>query len=112
MLFCITAEYTPQALTAMRANPDTNRQAAVKQTVEAAGGKLVGMYGRAVNGPGVMVIYDVPDPEMGLAVCGVATAAGTIQNVQFTRLFSMDEIASIRQKARQISGAYKPPGQA
>jgi hypothetical protein len=69
------------------------------------------MYGRATNGPGVMVIFDVTDPAMAPAITGVAVSADTIQNVQMTRLFTMEEIAGIRQKARQIRGAYKPPGQ-
>jgi len=111
MLFCLTADYTPQALNAMRENPNTDRRAAVEQLLEAAGGKLVAMYGRASNGPGAMVIFDVSDPAMAPAVCGVAVSAGTIQNVELTRLFTMEEIAGIRQKARQIRGAYKPPGQ-
>ena len=42
---------------------------------------------------------------------GVAVSSGSIQNVELTRLFSMEEIAGIRQKARQIYSAYKPPGQ-
>jgi uncharacterized protein with GYD domain len=111
MLFCITADYTPQALNAMRENPSTNRRAAVEQLLTAAGGKLIAIYGRASNGPGVMVIFDVPDPAMAPAVSGVAVSAGTIQNVELTRLFTMEEIADIRQKAKQIFGAYKPPGQ-
>ena len=111
MLFCLTADYTPQALNAMRENPSTDRKAAVEQLLSAAGGKLVSMYGRATNGPGVMVIFDVTDPAMAPAVTGVAVSAGTVQNVQMTRLFTMEEIAGIRQKARQIRGAYKPPGQ-
>jgi hypothetical protein len=28
-----------------------------------------------------------------------------------TRLFTMEEISDIRQKASRIRGAYKPPGQ-
>ena len=111
MLFCLTAEYTPQALNAMRQNPNTDRRAAVEQLLAAAGGKLIAMYGRVANGPGVMVIFDVPDPAMAPAMCGVAMSAGTIQNVELTRLFTMEEIADIRQKARQIHSAYKPPGQ-
>ena len=79
--------------------------------LSAAGGKLVAMYGRATNGPGVMVIFDVTDPAMAPAITGVAVSAGSFQNVQMTRLFTMEEIAGIRQKARQIRGAYKPPGQ-
>ena len=112
MLFCLTADYTPQALNAMRENPNTNRQAAVEELLSAAGGKLVAMYGRATNGPGVMVIFDVADPAMAPAIVGVAVSAGAFQNVQMTRLFSMEEIADVRQKARQIRSAYKPPGQA
>ena len=111
MLFCLTADYTPQALNAMRENPNTDRRAAVEQLLTAAGGKLVAMYGRAANGPGAMVIFDVPDPAMAPAICGVAVSAGTIQNVELTRLFTMEEISDIRQKASRIRGAYKPPGQ-
>ena len=111
MLFCLTAEYTPQALNAMRENPNSDRRAAVEQVLAAADGKLVAMYGRASNGPGVMVIFDVPDPAMAPAISGVAISAGSIQNVELTRLFTMEEITDIRQKARQLRGAYKPPGQ-
>jgi uncharacterized protein with GYD domain len=111
MLFSLTAEYTPQALNAMRENPNTDRRAAVEQLVGAAGGKLVAMYGRVANGPGALVIFDVPDPAMAPAICGVTVSSGSLQNVELTRLFTMEEITDIRQKARQIHGAYKPPGQ-
>lgn len=110
MLFCLTAEYTPQALNAMRENPNTNRQAAVEKLLAAAGGKLVSMYGKTTNGPGVMIIFDVADPDMSAAMTGVAVSAGTLQNVHLTRLYTMEEIAGIRQKAKQIRGAYVPPG--
>ena len=103
MLFCLTAEYTPQALNAMRENPNTNRREAVTQLVEAAGGKLIEMYGIIGNGPGAMVIFDVPDPAMAPAICGVAVSSGSVQNVQMKRLFTMDEIKGIRQNASENS---------
>ena len=111
MLFCLTADYTPQALNAMRENPNTNRQAAVEQLLSAAGGQLVAMYGRATNGPGVMVIFDVTDPAMAPAISGVAVSAGAIHHVELTRLFTMDEVKGIRERAGKLRGAYKPPGQ-
>ena len=111
MLFCLTADYTSQALNAMRENPNTNRQAAVEQLLSAAGGKLVAMYGRATNGPGVMVIFDVTDPAMAPAISGVAVSAGTIHHVELTRLFTMDEVKGLRERASKIRSAYKPPGQ-
>ena len=95
----------------MRENPNTNRREAANQLLEAAGGKVIEMYGVSSNGPGVMVIFDVPDPSMAPAISGVAVSSGSVQNVQLKRLFTMDEIGGIRQKARQIRGAHKPPGQ-
>jgi hypothetical protein len=43
MVFCLTADYTPQALNAMRENPNTDRRAAVEELISAAGGKLIAM---------------------------------------------------------------------
>ena len=111
MLFCLTADYTPQALNAMRENPNTNRREAVQQLLEAAGGQVIEMYGTSGNGPGALVIFDVPDPSMAPAITGVAMSAGSIQNVKLTRLFTMDEIKNIRQNAAKIRGSYRPPGQ-
>ena len=41
MHFCLTAQYTSQALNNIMDDPKTNRYEAVKKLVEAAGGKLV-----------------------------------------------------------------------
>src|ERR1044071_6642212 len=108
MLFCLTADYTPQALNAMRENPNTNRQAATEAFLSAAGGRLVAMYGRATNGPGVMVIFDVDAPAMAPAITGVVVSSGAAQNVELTRLFTMEEVAGLRERAGKIRGAYKP----
>ena len=112
MLFCLTGDYTPQALKAMEETPNADRQGAAAAVIEAAGGKLVAMYGRSTHGPGVMVIFDVPDPEMPAAICGVTVASGAIQNAHITRLFTMEEVKSIRGKRVRLSRAYKPPGKA
>ena len=110
MLFCITANYTPQALNAMRENPSTNRQQAIEQLLAAAGGKLVSMYGTIAEGPGVLAIIDV-EPAVVNSIVGVVTMAGAIHNVRLQRLFSQDELVGIRQKARELHGSYKAPGQ-
>ena len=109
MLFCITADYTPQALNALREKP-SNRREAAEQLVEAAGGKVIAMYGTVRNGPGAMLIFDVPDPASAPAIAGVIVSAGAVQNLQLMRLATMEEIAGFRQKAQQIRGAYKAPG--
>jgi uncharacterized protein with GYD domain len=110
MHFSLTAQYTSHALNSIMDDPKTNRYEAVKKLVETAGGKLVSMYSTASDGPGVLLIFDVPDPEMAPAMTGVAVAGGAIHNVKLTRLMTQEEVGKVRQKARDLRGAYKAPG--
>ena len=110
-VFCITADYTPDALKAMRANPDTNRRAAAEEMCAASGGKLIAMYGTMTNGPGVLVIYETPDLSSGPAIAGVVKSSGAVENFKLTRLFDQDEIKGFRGRARELESAYNPPGQ-
>ena len=110
MHFCMTAQYTQKSLNGILENPKTNRYEAAKKLIEAAGGKLISMYSTATNGPGVLVIFDVPDPKSAPAISGTVVAAGAVHNVSLTRLWTQDEIAQVRQKAVQLRGSYTPPG--
>ena len=92
MHFCLTAQYTSKALNNIMENPMTNRYEAAKKLIEAAGGKLISMYSTAADGPGVLIIYDVPDPNAAAAISGIAIAAGAVHNVALTRLLTQDEV--------------------
>jgi uncharacterized protein with GYD domain len=110
MHFCMTAQYTPKSLNSILENPKTNRHEAAKKLVEAAGGKLISMFSTAADGPGVLIIFDVPDPSSAPAISGIVVASGAVHNVTLTRLWTQDEITQVRQKAVQLKGAYSPPG--
>jgi uncharacterized protein with GYD domain len=110
MHFCFTGQYTPQALNNIMDNPTTNRHEAAKKLIEAAGGKLISMYSTPADGPGVLVIFDMPDPSAAAAMSGVVVASGALHNVKLTRLLTQDEVTDVRQKASQLRAAYKPPG--
>ena len=110
MHFCLTAQYTPQSLNSIMDNPTTSRYEAAKNLIEAAGGKLISMYSTATDGPGVLVIFDVPDPSAAPAISGVVLASGAIHHAKLTRLWTPDEITQVRKKASELRGVYKPPG--
>ena len=110
MHFCLTGQYTPTALKNIMENPTTNRYEAAKALTEAAGGKLISMYSTAAEGPGVLIIFDMPDPAAASAMAGVAVAGGAIHNLKLTRLMTQDEVGKVREKARELRGAYKAPG--
>jgi uncharacterized protein with GYD domain len=110
MHFCITGQYTPQALNKMLDNPTTNRFEAARKVVEAEGGKMIAMYGTPNDGPGVLTIFDVPEPSSAAAITGVVVASGAIQNVKLTRLLTQEEIVGVRLKAVHLRSVYNPPG--
>ncbi|MCK1421169.1 GYD domain-containing protein [Bradyrhizobium sp. 180] len=110
MHFCLTGQYTSRSLEAILENPTTDRQEAARKLIEAAGGRLISMYSVAADGPGVLVIFDVPDPSAAPAISGLTVAAGTLQNVKLTRLFTQDEIKQVRQNAARLRSSYAPPG--
>ncbi len=90
MLFCLTASFTPEALnTQIEDRPD--RRAEAERLITAAGGELVAMYGTIADGPGLLVIFDA-DPDMVAPISGVATAAGSFQDVKVQRLLTMEEL--------------------
>lgn len=109
MHFCMTAQYTPKALNGILENPTVSRYEAAKKLIEAAGGKLISMYSTAADGPGFLVIFDVPDPSAAPAISGTVVAAGAIHNVHLTRLWTQDEIIQVREKAVKLRGSYRPP---
>ena len=110
MHFCLTGQYTPQALNSMMDNPTVSRYEAAKKLIEAGGGKLISMYSTPADGPGALVIIDVPEPGAAAAITGVVVAAGTLHNVRLQRLLTQDEVMHVRQKATHLRSVYKAPG--
>jgi uncharacterized protein with GYD domain len=110
MHFCFTGQYTPQALNAIMENPTTSRYEATKKLIEAAGGKLISMYSTPADGPGVLIIFDVPDHNAAAAISGIGVASGAVHHVKLIRLMTQEEVTHVRQTAAKLRGSYKPPG--
>src|ERR1700738_4722467 len=91
-------------------HPTVSRYEAAKNLIEAAGGKLISMYSTATDGTGVLVIFDVPDPNVAPAISGVVLSTGALHNAKLTRLWTPDEITQVRKKASELRGVYHPPG--
>jgi hypothetical protein len=71
---------------------------------------LISMYSTPAEGLGVLVIFDVPEPDTAAAISGIVVVSGTLHHVKLTRLLTQDEVIKVRQKASQLRGAYKAPG--
>ncbi len=71
---------------------------------------MICFFSVPADGPGILVVFDVPDPNAAAAISGIVVASSTLHNVQLKRLLTQDEVVHVRQKAAQLRGSYKPPG--
>ena len=94
----------------MRENPTTDRKAAFEKLVATAGGKLVGFYFTATEGPGALTIFDT-DPVSAAAITGTVASSEAVRDVKMMRLWSNDEAKTVRAKRAELHAAYKAPGQ-
>jgi GYD domain len=94
----------------MMGDPTANRSEAGKKMIEAAGGRMICFFSVPADGPGVLVIFDVPEPDAAAAISGIVVATSTLHNVQLKRLLTQEEVVRVRQKAGQLRSAYTSPG--
>lgn len=106
--FIVTGCYTSTAMKAMIDKP-SDREAAARAIVEAAGGTLESFYlTTGDNDFSIKVtIDDVTDLLAGLLVTG---ASGAVCNLKTIRAFTAEEFMAMQTKAGKIAGAYKAPG--
>ena len=92
-------------------SPTTSRREAVQKLMEAAGGKLIEMYSTVADGPGALVIFDV-EPSLAKHRRYPAWSCPPVlfRNIKLMRLLTQDEVVAVRQTAKQLKDAYRPPG--
>lgn len=106
--FIVTGKYTASAIKAMVESP-SDREAAARGIVEAAGGTLENFYvTTGDNDFSIKVtIDDVSDLIAGL----MATAAGgAVSNLKTIRAFTSEEFTAMQRRAGELASAYKAPG--
>jgi uncharacterized protein with GYD domain len=98
------ASYTSEGIKGLMKEGGTNRRAAVKQVIEAAGGKLQSFY-FAFGKDDVVGIAEFPDHATAAAVSLAVNAAGVVK-YRLTVLITPEEMDAATKK----SVAYRPPG--
>ena len=57
-----------------------------------------------------ILILSAPGAQLAFRAVRPAPPSGALQNVELKRLWTQEEITSVRQTASKLRGAYKPPG--
>jgi uncharacterized protein with GYD domain len=103
-LYLIQASYRADGVKGLMKDGGTKRRAAVKQMLEAAGGKLHSLH-FAFGESDVFAIGELPDQTTAAAVGLAINASGAVR-VRTTVLITPEEVDAAAKKAL----TYKPPG--
>lgn len=107
-MYIVTGCYTADAIRGMVKNP-SDREAAVKPLVEAAGGRMISFL-LTTGETDFSMVVETDNMEGILAALMVAGATGTVSNLKTVQAFTSAEFMSAQKKAGQIASKFTPAG--
>ncbi len=109
-LYCLKAQYTPEAIAAI-VKSGSNREDIARKAAESVGGKVHGFYGifGDPNGYHVMLIADMPGNAQYLATVMTAVMGGAFAKFTTNVLYSADDVVAASEIVNAASVDYQPP---
>jgi uncharacterized protein with GYD domain len=108
-MYMLMAKYSPAALKAI-VETGGDREAAARQAVEAAGGKLHGFYGMFGQEYGLAMIVEAAGHAEYLGGVMPAIVSGTFESYKTIPLFTWADVKKALPIAKKVRAVYKPPG--
>ena len=103
-MYLVQASLSVDALEGTLSEGGTQREAALRETIEGLGGKLVGFY-YAYGEYDVVTLVEAPDNVTVAAIAATVGAAG-VASTNTTELLTPEEMDEVAEK----SVSYRPPG--
>ena len=107
-LFMLMGKYSPEAMKAIMAS-GSDREAAAKTALEAAGGKLLGFYGMFGQDYNVAIIAEMPGNAEYIGAIAPVISSGTFSAFKTIPLFTAGDVMKGSKIAKKVGAAYKPP---
>ena len=105
--YIITGNYTAAAMKGMLAKP-SDREAAARALVQAAGGKLESFFLTTGDNDFSMLVQSDNLTDM-LAALMVASATGAVTGMKTVQAFTSAEFQAAQKRAGEIAAKYTPP---
>ena len=109
-MYMLMAKYSPAALKGI-VEGGSDREAAARAAVEAAGGKLHGFYGMLGQEYGLAMIIEAPGHAEYIGGLIPAIASGTLESWKSIPLYTWADMTKALKIAKKVQTVYKPPGQ-
>ncbi len=107
-MYMLMAKYSPAALKAIMES-GSDREAAARQAIETAGGKLHGFYGMFGQEYGLAMIVEAPSHAEYIGAVAPAISSGTFESYKTIPLYTWADIKKAMPIAKQVRAVYRPP---
>ena len=107
-LFMLMGKYSPVAMKAIL-ETGSDREAAAKTALEAAGGKLLGFYGMFGQDYNVAILAEVPGNAEYIGAIAPALMSGTFSDFKSIPLYTSADVQKASKIAKKVAGKYRPP---
>lgn len=107
-LFMLMGKYSPDALKSIL-ETGSDREAAARKVIEAAGGKLLGFYGMFGQDYNVALIVETAGNAEYMGAIAPAIMAGTFATFKSIPLFTAGDVVKASKIAKKVGAAYSPP---
>lgn len=109
--YIISGRYTSEGMRGLMANP-SDREAAVRPLISAAGGKILSYYVTFGERDFQMVVESGDDTEALLAALVVAGASGGFSQLSTVQAFTTAEFMAAQKRAAAMVASFTPPNRA
>jgi uncharacterized protein with GYD domain len=108
-MYMLMAKYSPAAMKGI-VETGSDREAAARAAVEAAGGKLHGFYGMLGQEYGLAMIVEAPGHAEYIGALVPAISSGTFESWKSIPLYTWADMTKALTIAKKVRTVYKPPG--
>lgn len=106
-MYIITGNYTGDAMRGMIKEP-SDREAAVRPLVEAAGGRMISLL-ITTGETDLSMVVETEDVEGLMAALMVAGASGAVSNLKTVQAFTSAQFLAAQKRAQGIASKYGAP---
>lgn len=107
-LFMLMGKYSPEAFKGIF-DSGSDREAAARTLIEAAGGKLHGFYGMFGQEYNIACIIEVPGNAEYIGAIAPVIMSGTFSAFKSIPLYTAGEVVKASKIAKKVTKSYKPP---
>lgn len=108
-LYMFMGRYTPAALKAI-IDTGSNREAAARQAIEAAGNKLIGFYGMFGQDYNLAMIVEAPGHAEYIGAIAPVLSSGIFEAYKTIPLYTAADVMASVSISKKVRAVYRPPG--